>query len=149
MTTKPQPLDLEDLKEFAPNLLAKNIMDMIIQGLTRNEKIVDTKEDAIELTSDLINEIVDEIKQRLKSACEFYLKYKDNPELLIEEQKKYYDNLEDNPFLIAIFDTLNRSKIIDKFDEKECGWKLYEKEKALKEYNDWLFKLAFKDVFEK
>jgi len=58
------------------------------------------------------------LKQRLKSACEFYLRYKDKPELLIKEYPEYKEELD------------------------EEGWWFSS------EYNNWLFKLAFKDVFK-
>jgi len=67
----------------------------------------------------------------IKSACDFYLRYKDKPLLLWEEEG----------FLLH---ELNITKelwdIMGKLDDKE--W-------TINDYNDWLFKLAFKDVFEK
>ena len=116
MTIKPQPLDLE-VEHIFVNDLAEATINMIIQGLTTKEQIVDSKEEAITLIFDLVQEIVNvEIKQRLKSACEFYLRYKDNPELLINEHPKY---------------------------EKEIQ-KLWKNKNFTATYNDWLFKLAFK-----
>jgi len=46
----------------------------------------------------------------IKSACDFYLRYRSNPELMWKEHPEYRYN--------------------------ELG------------YNDWLFKLAFKDIFK-
>ena len=128
-TKNPQPLDLEDLKEFAPNELVKAIMSQMIYGLYKEEKLVDTKEEAIELAQDLLTEILDEIKQRLKSACEFYLRYKDKPALLAKEIPKY-------------------KKEIEKFGEKEVLSPVLHRtyEWDFKKYNEWLFCLAFKGV---
>ena len=83
------------------------------------------------------------IKQRIKSACEFYLKYKDNPELLIKEfpeelkvkEKEFGAEDELNNFLNNIQDKI---KSFDGF-----GIEVYKKK-----YNEWLFKLAFKDVLK-
>ena len=62
----------------------------------------------------------------IKSACKFYLRYKDNPKLFSEEQFKirweYYSDL---GYLVW---NMNR--------------------KQWENYNEWLFCLAFKDVFE-
>jgi len=67
---------------------------------------------------------IDKIKQRLKSACEFYLRYKDNPELLIKE----------HPELKC---------------KKLEGWIFDFKGGVIEEdYFEWLFKLAFKGVME-
>jgi len=69
------------------------------------------------------------VKQRIKSACEFYLRYKDNPKLLISEHKKYYDDVVGNFFRSFNSKTLEEYYDIDK-------------------YNEWLFKLAFKAMLE-
>ena len=84
--------------------------------------------------------IVERIKQRIKQACEFFLRYKDNPELLWREQLNFREELD---------------KFIENFDEdfsdiaEFLSWSSKEiKEQFLISYNEWLFKLAFKDVFE-
>ena len=111
---KPQPLDLEDVHE------------KVFRQIKRDD--VFNRDGLIKATI-VVTE--DEILQRLKSACEFYLKYKDKPLLLWEEEG----------FLLH---ELNITKelwdIMGKLDDKE--W-------TINDYNDWLFKLAFKDVFEK
>jgi len=61
----------------------------------------------------------------LKSACEFYLKYKDKPLSLYEE------------IILSEEEKEELKTLLD--DCIEQG--LYD------EYDDWLFKLAFKDVF--
>ena len=67
----------------------------------------------------------DDLKQGLKSACEFYLRYKDNPELLIKEHPEYKT--------ICIEMGFTYSYLVE--------WKK-------RDFNEWLFKLAFKDVLE-
>jgi len=74
---------------------------------------------------------IDKIKQRLKSACEFYLRYKDRPALLAKEIPKY-------------------RKEVEKFGEREALFPVLHRtyEWDFKKYNKWLFKLAFKGVME-
>ena len=65
------------------------------------------------------------VKQRIRAACEFYLKYKDKPALFSEEQfsiKWNYDRL--------------------------TGTYIVNLENGYTEYNYWLFKLAFKNILE-
>jgi len=100
---KPKPLDLEELKEIIPDDEC-------------NPHIRD-------------NHWIPEIKQRIKSACEFYLRYKDNPALLINEYKEYIDEL-------------IRKNLIKKNFAKQ-GLIIYNDK-----YNEWLFKLAFKGVLK-
>jgi len=86
--------------------------------------------------SDAQEIVLNEIKQRIKQACEFYLKYKDKPELLIKEEP---DLSEELVYMIT---------------RKLFGYKL-SPEYLLniflrygESYNEWLFKLAFRDVLE-
>ncbi|RLJ09843.1 MAG: hypothetical protein DRP15_02180 [Candidatus Aenigmatarchaeota archaeon] len=68
----------------------------------------------------------------VKSACEFYLRYKDKPELLIKEQSKYEE--EATGFIEAL---------------SSCGeWFSDDIYEIKNDYNKWLFKLAFKDVIK-
>jgi len=111
MSEKPQPLDLD----------FKTILEII-----RNPNAGDyTKAYAIE----------NYIKQCIKSACEFYSRYKDNPELLIQEHPEYENTLtrflKDLPFAVP-------------FNEKMFNPLYFD----YKKYNKWLFNLAFKSVFE-
>ena len=62
------------------------------------------------------------VKQQIQEACEFYLRYKDHPKLLVKEHPEY-------------------KKEFDKFFTSYY--------KIFYEYNKWLFKLTFKPVFEK
>jgi len=66
-----------------------------------------------------------ELTKHIKSACEFYLRYKDNPSLLVKEHPEY-------------------EKEIKKFEIPKF-WNV-KVEYNLADYNEWLFKLAFKDV---
>ena len=98
---KPQPLDLEEFRKWR----AKTNPDLTFS----------------------ISQI-EFIKQRLKSACEFYLRYKDNPEVLGREHLEYYDMVVSEAERIGVLE--------------------FEKIENLRFYNEWLFKLAFKGVME-
>jgi len=113
--------------------------------------------------------LIKEIKQRIKKACEFYLKYKDKPDSLAKEHPEY------RQIIVLNFNTLclNCKKELgevcirtwvgwddgdyDYFCSEKCAEeykKHLPKTKNIlvpthEEYNEWLFKLAFKDVFEK
>ena len=132
---KPEPLKLEDLKEFAPNELEKETMSMMVYGLYKEEKLVDTKEEAIELAFSLINEVIDKIKQKVKSACEFYLRYKNEPVLLVED----FPELERDVVLNSIVNLGGKG---ENFFFKNEGLRKI----SLEKYNEWLFRLAFRDV---
>jgi hypothetical protein len=88
MSKNPKPLDLEDLKEFAPNKLTKVIMSKMIYGLYNEEKLVNTKEEAIELGQILINEIIKEIKQRVKQTVQGLLEEIEEMEKTLKGQKE-------------------------------------------------------------
>ena len=105
---KPQPLDLKEIEE--------EIIDRF------NEHQPHELQEEL----DLIKEV---LKQRLKSACEFYLRYKDNPELLIKEHQTY------EPEIMAKFfiGYGNNDKLLV-FD--------------IIKYNEWLFKLTFKPILK-
>jgi len=103
---KPQPLDLKKIKEI--------ISDDECNPHIRNHYWIP------------------EIKQRIKSACEFYLKYKDNPELLIKEHPEYREKVDK-----LWYDCKNRRPTIHSA-----------KEEFMKIYSEWLFKLAFKSILD-
>ena len=108
MSEEIKPLDLE-----GRNIYKKLKVDF---GSRRTKTIYDEKE------------AVKEIKQRIKKACEFYLRYKDNPKLLFKEKKLKHLFIKEEklqPFMAQMI-----------------------KNRYLKQYNEWLFKLAFKDVLE-
>ena len=119
---KPKPLNLGDIPEWLEEQIEKR------SDLIKYEKI-----DASNLP--LLKEIVfitrirdvliNEIKQRIRAACEFYLKYKDKPALFSDEQ-----------FTIDLkYDRLTGTYIV------ELG-------NRYTEYNYWLFKLAFKNILD-
>ena len=95
-------------------------------------------------------ELIGEIKQRIKSACEFYLKYKDKPELLLKEYPEYSEK--EIPILDSFDEPEDKVtfeeyiRILLKLDINDFGEYCRQVENG---YNDWLFKLTFKDVFEK
>jgi len=134
MKTQPKPLDLEEIGNKW----------IEIKSLDGKPKISMKKRF-------YCFDIFKEIKQRLKSACEFYLRYKDNPELLVEEHPEYEDELYE---ITAESEELIKEFGLDESGEfiKSYGATPVPVEKELKldddEYNEWLFKLAFKDVFE-
>jgi len=121
--------------------------------------------------------ICEKTKQRVRSACMFYLRYKDKPMLLVEE---YPDMLGISPRIKKLTHDLNElltkyrvnthfigRKIVESLgmeedikklrkDVEKLGGKLFELIKQEikinflnnKDYNDWLFRLCFKDVFK-
>ena len=85
------------------------------------------------------NEIIrNEIKQHIKSACEFYLRYKDNPELLVKEHHEYEN--------VKISTTIGTLKNFIKIRKMDTGGEIDETLLEERDYNEWLFKLTFKDV---
>ncbi len=132
---KPKSLNLR-IKYLSVNDLAKSSANMIIQGLTTKEQIVGSKEEALGIIFDLVQEIVDnEVNPIIKSACEFYLKYEDNPDLLFEDAFDITKNSDD---FVQI--KLDAERWIDKVKKDK---------ERYNEYNEWLFKLTFKDVLKK
>ena len=69
-------------------------------------------------------------EEDVKQACDFFLRYKGNPSLLIMERPELKGEVE-NMFL-------------DRYSTAKYGVNVW----RLEQYNEWLFKLAFKDVFE-
>ena len=109
----------------------KKISNYIIELLIFTKLSNEEKKELKNTLETEIDELINKIKQRIKSAYEFYLKYKDKPELLIKEHPKY-------------------EKETKKFYKK--GRKTRHREIIglwhLDNYNEWLFKLAFKDVMK-
>ena len=157
--TKPQPLDLEKIEneidcgsiEFwkrwwnAIELDQPKIVSELNFGIkalllskTKDERkllLEGTYESISKYFEDAVNFgkylMLKELKQRIKSACKFYLRYKDDPSLFWDEQKEYRKLLKkDLGHIIIRWETMKRFR-----DSRD-------------KYNDWLFKLAFKDVFE-
>ena len=114
MKTKPQPLDLEEISKDA----------------RENLKFNEAK--WVEYTLEFV-------KQRIKLACEFWLKYKDKPELLVKEYPEYEEKIKGIGF--GWFPPFLKRYLIPITGEE------YRLE-TWKEYNEWLFKHSFKDVLE-
>jgi len=100
---KPQPLNLEDLGQEWIVFRSKELVKEMKRRF-----------------NDL--EIFKKIKHRIKSACEFYLKFRHDPSVFFAFYPQYYDDF-----------------------EKECGL-LSENLEDTTCFNEWLFHLAFKDV---
>ena len=116
---KPKPLKLSGIKRWVKKDLVVKAGDI---------------DRAIDLT-------LYKTKERIKLACEFYLKYVNRPEVLLKN--KHYSWL------------FNRT--LPMFVGKTYGWWHYkyvlsddveDRYIAMDLYNQWLFKLAFKDIFE-
>ena len=119
MKTNPKPLDLElKIKEIS------NLLEMLAFSNLTYEERKELKE-TVEVE---IKSLLNKIKQQIKERCEFYLKYKDNPSLLWKENPKYRKKLK-------------KFGITEKWVSEDCD-ELYDWE----DYNEWLFKLAFKGV---
>ena len=104
----------------------KKLIDYIFEIL----EIHLTKEEEQKFKKTLKNEIddlIEKIKQHIKQACEFYLRYKDKPKLLAKE----YPNIRVSEEAFPYFFKTSFSKIKVKF-----------------KYNEWLFKLAFKEILK-
>ena len=123
-------------KQLQP--LKKTIYNII----TKNGKVVLTEVGKSKEEGDAIVLNVYK-KEDIKSACEFYLRYKDKPELL---KKEFPTSLKVGKKEFGAEDELNNFLRIIK--EKITFLQGFEIEIFKQKYNDWLFKLAFKDVLE-
>ena len=96
---KPKPLNLEEIEKSA------------IKELNIRE-------------SGAVLKTIDFVRQHIKSACEFFLQFKNDPSVFFALYPQYYDDFEKNygPLSKNLEDTTL--------------------------FNEWLFKLAFKDVFK-
>jgi len=147
MKNKPKPLDLEEIREGLEAEL-KDIEEDL-KRFREDEKFfgkegVDYyyKQELISRRKEVLNTIklVKEIKQRINSACEFYLRYKDRPELLIKEHPEYLEELK-KKCMPRIEEILSCIKLQVKTNE-EVFVVCYEK------YTFWLFRLAFRGVLD-
>ena len=109
MKTKPQPLDLEEIK-------------IIISDIGKKKA----------------EQLVNYFKYKLKSACKFYLRYKDNPDLLIKEHPEYEKEL--NNYFGSVVDDYGKKA----YDNWKRDLETYAYCAVIDDYNIWLFKLAFK-----
>jgi len=113
MKPKPLNLDSEEIEELIAHKL-KNLDTVIINV----DEVPDIRT-AIRVTTE-------EIKQRINFACEFYRKYRDNPELLAKEHPELECKIRPKKYYL---------------------WYWFDAYK-MKKYSDWLFKLAFKEVLK-
>jgi len=110
--------EFEEFLECSKNELSKGF----VLHPNENQKVVIDILALFELT---IEETIKEIKQRIEKACYFYWLYKDKPALLWKEREEYRRNLM-------------------KLDKLEDDYYRFD----VDNYNEWLFKLAFKDVMK-
>jgi len=138
---KPQPLDLKDIeKEILIEWFGVNNLEWVDE-CPKDELL---KEDVYGIIQVTINKI----KRRIKSACEFYLRYKDKPELLVEEYPKLLEKMiREHSLTQLIKKNIEKIKVIDgsiiAFLKDKSGLSF-----SKKDYNEWLFRLAFEDVLE-
>ena len=118
---KPEPLNLGELKRIIDNMIERKGIFLLLSERKHLKK---------------------EITQRIKSACEFYLRYKDNVGLLFNEHPELFPEKIEFCFPqdeVAI--KIENGKMFIKYEDIQSG-KYYE------DYNEWLFRLVFKVVFE-
>jgi len=140
---EPKPLNLEEIRNEWRNterLHMKRVFHLVAK----------TKQPATINKSEIEEEKLYLVKQCIKSACEFYLRYKDKPGLLIKECPELIKKFVKEHDLMEVFfakEDILEIKVVDgsiiAFLEDRTGLSF-----SKKEYNDWLFKLAFKSVLE-
>ena len=84
----------------------------------------------------------------VKSACEFYLRYKDNPRLFV---KRFPELKKEVEKIVPIEPNEEEKRLVEKGIIPPKTMDLILKVKAAlyrDVFNEWLFKFAFKDVFE-
>ena len=144
--TNPQPFDLEEM-----NKLADEIMEMFCvvddrpypegTGIWGMDTELFSTEENETARSKARKKIITKIKQRIKSACEFYLRYVDNPNGFFYSP---YQNLIDSKEMYLLIFELVRYSVLSKLPPKKIEGIMLK----LQKYNEWLFKLSFKDVLE-
>jgi len=137
---KPRPLDLEDIKNNKNNIKSKLFSSLnnkewcdYCSWYDRQHKecsVIGHPDDfgddktlshtALCFLNWKLNRLK-EFKQRTKFACEFYFKYKNNPELLIKKHPEFKEDVE-------------------KIRKEWYNWEYH--------YDKWLFKLLFKGIFK-
>jgi len=124
MTEKPKPLDLN--------------LERLVEEWSKREYWITRDEPDLEA-------MAEHVIKRIKSACEFYLRYKDKPGLLIKECPELIKKFVKEHDLMEVFfakEDILEIKVVDgsiiAFLKDRTGLSF-----SKKEYNDWLFKLAF------
>ncbi len=127
----PKPLDLEELAKLEHNQWvkwSKSIAEsetISKKRLLRWKKLRVSYETLTEKEKERDRKWARKVLQRIKSACEFYLRYKDKPELFRKEQPQYLDDFCNGVISKIVLNTETKTKDI------------------IPKYNEWLFKLAF------
>jgi len=128
---KPKPLDLEEIKrewKKRERLHEHRVFYLTAKGRPATINKLELEEEKLYL-----------VKQRLKSACEFYLRYKSNPQRFLEDNPEYKTELIEN--CSALTHLITGGNVVRTISEDDYSI-LVVKEK----YNEWLFKLAFKGI---
>ena len=115
--SEPKPLDLRDIEQMLGEIMAKKQFPYCKVSAKARQEILYT----------LLEEVIPEIKHRIKSACEFFLKYWDKPAIFLQDFPEFKEEFIKRKFMT---------------EEGEFTANIFD------EYVEWLFKLAFKDVFE-
>ena len=124
---KPKPLNLEVEKEKIKREVMREEIQKIKEKFEEEELMWAFEWLMSEsTTAHIVDVSFKKIKQRIKSACKFYLRYKDKPDLLVKEHPEYKKLFE--------------SESVHTYVCRRIFWQYkYDPE----EYNEWLFKLAF------
>jgi len=158
MTKKPQPLDLEDFEKIG---------DDFQEEIERCEECKKVRESMQSDTCEyhykewlvILGQIATakEIKQRIREACNFFLKFWNNPELFVshfkdKDNEKIEEELEKEFRRRYNYNTKDK-ELVRQMRESKTFWMIVPSYKRridtieLNEYNKWLFKLAFRGVF--
>jgi len=132
-----EPLNLEEWEDLISKLINDALHDELDEKFRPNLRDIEEYIDAADFSGWLASIIIKRLKTRLKSACEFYLEWRNDPKLFINwyEDKKKVDEL------LKFLEHHFGDEWYDNYDNEPCV-----KEKIVSKYNEWLFKLAFKDV---
>jgi len=137
---KPKILDLRGMKTRIRKA-SDYIVEIVSEAYPMSEE---DKQELRETIETEVYDLLDEIRQRIKSACEFYLRYKNDPELLIEEHPEY---IKKKIAILDIFDKSAKTVSLQDFISiiNKMNYENYSKQ-IENSFNEWLFKLAFKKV---
>jgi len=117
---KPEPLNLEELSE--------HLADIVFNFYGHGRGEIKTAFKKV-------------ITHRIKSACEFFMQYRNNPEFLYNEYELLTE--EEKAELERFIERLSESA---NSYETDCASVIND---IMDDYNEWLFKLAFADIFRK
>ena len=117
---KPKFLDLRGMKTRIRKA-SDYIVEIVSEAYPMSEE---DKQELRETIETEVYDLLDEIRQRIKSACEFYLKFRNDPSVFFALYPQYYDDFEEKC-----------GSLSDNLENTKC-------------FNEWLFKLAFKGVLK-